>query len=113
MRRFIVSLLLFLFSFQVTAEVIDDLRIAIYCDSVSQDHASTFCAGTDVEPPNKRSASLADVANSEHAPHADISDSVHSDATPLPYFLAGRAWQDPARVAFHPPYLPLIKPPPI
>lgn len=110
MRRLIVTILVFLFSFQVNAECAADLRI------LPMHHAATvseFQEMSGVATSEQRSTSSYDASSSGQAPHADFSDSVMSDA-PLAHYRGYRgAWRSAIGIAFPTVSHPLFKPPPI
>jgi len=109
MRRLFVTILILLFSFQVKAECVDDLRIlAVHsAPSVDDIYASSIIA---LEP---RSTVPLDAFPSTQAPHADFSDSILSDAPLAHYRVSRDAWCNASATAFPALCHPLFKPPPI
>lgn len=108
MRRFIVIFLLLLLPLQVTAEVLDDLRIPQHRAILLQ---AIDVASTSTDTRLKRSTLSHEASSPQQAVHADISDSVSSAAPNVHSAPLVDLWPDYRPFPFPSVYFPVIKPP--
>jgi len=117
MRRIVVTLLILLFSIQVNAEYVADLRLPTGSNSLCIEAEWVFsCASKGRQPsasPVESSSGSASSSASQHASHADLGDSITSSILPAYYSVARGTWQTALGPSFPAIYHPLFKPPPI